>query len=119
MFVILSAFSVRFSALLRSGSLIFKTTRYREWFSERLRAWKDYIPVNYDTSDLPKKLKWASERDPESIINIIEHGKETVERHIRPEDMQCYTYRMMLEYATLFDPNSMLKDDKAAEKNEG
>ena len=93
--------------MLRSGSLIFKSTRYREWYSERIRAWRDYIPVNYDTSDLAKKLKWASERDPEFIKNIIDHGKETVERNIRPEDMQCYTYRLMLEYAALFDEKSI------------
>jgi Glycosyl transferase family 90 len=103
------AFSVRFSAMLRSGSLIFKTTRYREWFSERVRAWRDYIPVDYDTGDLAKKLKWASESDPKAIENIILHAKDTVERHIRPEDMQCYTYRMVLEYSTLFDETSFSK----------
>ena len=101
-----TAFSVRFSALLRSGSLVFKTTRYREWFSERLRAWKDYIPVNYDTGDLADKIRWANSQPPEVITNIIRHARETVERHIRPEDMQCYTYRMILEYTTLFDESS-------------
>lgn len=109
-----NAFSVRFSSMLRTGSLVFKTTRYREWFSERLRSWKDYIPLNYDTSDLAKKLKWANERSPESIMNIIQHGRDTVERHIRPEDMQCYTYRMMLEYSTLFDKNSILPREPEA-----
>jgi Glycosyl transferase family 90 len=103
------AFSVRFSALLRSGSLIFKATRYREWFSERIRSWKDYIPVNYDTSDLAHKLEWVSAQEPEVITNIIRHGKATVERYIRPEDMQCYTYRMVLEYMTLFDAASFPK----------
>ena len=101
-----AAFSVRFSALLRSGSLVFKSTRYREWYSERLRAWKDYIPVNHDTSGLADKLQWASTQEPEFIEHIIQNGRATVERHIRPEDMQCYTYRMMLEYMQLFDPAS-------------
>lgn len=95
--------------MLRSGSLVFKTTKYREWFSERIRAWKDYIPVNYETDDLAKKLGWASQTHPESIQNIIRNGKETVERYMRPEDMQCYTYRIMLEYATLFDEKSTSK----------
>ncbi|CAB9520792.1 KDEL motif-containing protein 1 [Seminavis robusta] len=105
-----NAFSVRFSSLLRTGSLIFKSTRYREWFSERIRNWKDYIPVNYDTSDLAHKVEWANQQSPEVIANIIRHGKETVERHIRPEDMQCYTYRMVLEYTTLFDEKSFPKE---------
>lgn len=100
-------FSVRFPPLLRSGSLIFKSTRYREWYSERLRSWKDYIPVNYDTSDLGDKLEWVSKQDPDVITRIVQHGKDTAQRHIRPEDMQCYMYRLILEYATLFDPQSI------------
>lgn len=98
---------MRFSALLRSGSLIFKSTRYREWYSERIRAWKDYIPVNHDASGLAEKLEWTSSQEPEVITDIIQHGRATVERHIRPEDMQCYSYRMMLEYSQLFDPASL------------
>ena len=100
-------FSIRFPALLRSGSLIFKSTRYREWYSERLRAWRDYIPVNYDTSDLGDKLEWANEQDPFVIMNIVKNGKETAMRHIRPEDMQCYMYRMILEYSSLVDVDYM------------
>lgn len=93
---------------MQTGSLIFKSTKYRHWYSERLWAWKDYIPVDYNTTDLEKKLKWANEKDPEMIVKIIQHGKGMVQHHVRPEDSQCYAYRMVLEYTTLFDEHTML-----------
>lgn len=98
---------MRFPALLRSGSLVFKSTRYSEWYSERLRAWRDYIPVNYNTDDLEDKVRWANSQEPEVISNIIRLGRANAEQHVRAEDMQCYTYRMMLEYVTLFDESSI------------
>lgn len=96
------AFTERFPKLLRSGSLVFKSTKYREWFSERLEPWVDYIPVNYDLSDLKEKIEWAHTHQA-LAESIAEHGRETVERHIRPEDQQCYTYRLLLEYHALFE----------------
>lgn len=96
------AFTERFPKLLRSGSLVFKSTKYREWFSERLQPWVDYIPVNYSLSDLADKIQWAHSH-PDLAEAIANHGRSVVERHIRPEDQQCYTYRLMLEYHSLFE----------------
>lgn len=96
------AFTERFPKLLRSGSLVFKSTKYREWFSERIFPWIDYIPVKHDLSDLEEKVAWAHTHQAQAQ-RIAEHGRKTVERHIRPEDQQCYTYRLMLEYHALFE----------------
>jgi len=81
---------------------VFKSTKYEEWLSERVRPWADYIPVNYDLSDLEEKVEWA--HDHASLSETIaEHGRETAERRLRPEDQQCYTYRLLLEYHSLFE----------------
>jgi hypothetical protein len=57
--------------------------------------------VNYDLSDLVEKVEWAHSRQ-DLAAQIAEHGRSTVERYLRPEDHQCYMYRLMLEYHSLF-----------------
>lgn len=96
------AFTSRFPGLLRSGTLVFKSSKYREWFSERIQPWIDYIPVNYNLSDLIDKVAWA-ESHPQQVEQIAEHSRQTVERLLSPNEMRCYTYRLMLEYQALFD----------------
>jgi hypothetical protein len=81
---------------------VFKSTKYREWFSERLEPWVHYIPVKYDLTDLADKVAWA-DAHPDRVEEIVENGRQSVERHLRPEDQQCYTYRLLLEYHALFN----------------
>jgi len=96
-----SAFTQRFPIQLQYGSVTFKSTRFREWFSERLRPFRDYIPVNYNLSDLVDKIAWAHE-NPTTAERIALHAREMATNHLRDEDMRCYAYRLMLEYQTLF-----------------
>jgi Glycosyl transferase family 90 len=97
-----AAFTARFRSILRSGTLIFKSTRYREWYTERLTPFVDYIPVNYNLTDLPEKIEWAYQH-PELANNITRHANEISSRFLRLEDMRCYVYRLMLEYQMLFE----------------
>lgn len=97
-----AAFTERFPKLLLSGSLVFKSTKFTEWFSERLEPFVDYIPVSYDQHDLESQVEYMHAH--QSLAkSIAEHGKETAERHLRPQDQLCYTYRLMLEYHSLFE----------------
>ena len=96
-----TAFTERFPKLLTSGTLVFKSTKYREWYSERIEPWVHYIPVKYDLSDLPEKVAWA-DTHPNLVEGIVENSRRVVERHLRPEDQRCYTYRLLLEYNALF-----------------
>lgn len=96
-----NSFTSRFSTILRSGSVVFKSTRFREWFSERVKPFVDYIPVNYDLSDFKEKVAWIHNH-PEVAEKMAEHSKMTSMNHMRDEDMRCYTYRLVLEYSTLF-----------------
>ena len=98
-----NSFTERFPALLQSGSLVFKSTRYKEWYTDRLVPYEDYIPVNYDQSDLVDKVAWAH-RHPDLMTQITKNANKTIQEHVRMEDMRCYVYRLMLEYQTLFEP---------------
>jgi Glycosyl transferase family 90 len=100
-----TGFSSRFPNLLRSGSLVFKSTRYREWFHGRLLPYVDYIPVNYDLTDLVEKVEWVHHHNQQQHLaeRIVQHSRQRVEQLLRPAEMQCYMYRLLLEYQTLFE----------------
>ena len=98
----LAAFTSRFPGLLKSGSLIFKSSRYREWYTERLRPYVDYIPVNYNLTDLPQKIEWAHTHPVEAAF-ITQHAAKIANKFLRRDDMRCYMYRLLLEYQTLFE----------------
>jgi Glycosyl transferase family 90 len=95
-------FTGRFPLLLRSGSVVFKSSRYREWFTGSLEPFKHYIPVNYDLSDLVEKVAWAHSH-PQEAERIAAESMKLAETAFRREDIMCYTYRLMLEYQTLFE----------------
>lgn len=97
-----NAFTARFPGLLRSGSVIFKSTRYKEWYTERLMPYIDYIPVNYNLTDFVEKVEWA--HDNQDITSkMVTHAQSIAKHHLRREDMRCYVYRLLLEYQTLFE----------------
>jgi hypothetical protein len=83
---------------------VFKSTRYREWFHGRLLPYVDYIPVNYDLTDLVEKVEWVhNQPDTHMAERILQHSQQQVEQHFRPVEKQCYMYRVLLEYQTLFE----------------
>ncbi|KAL0062420.1 hypothetical protein AAF712_010699 [Marasmius tenuissimus] len=49
-----NAWSSRFKRLISSGSVVFKSTVYREWWSDRVQPWVHYVPIQVDLSDLWK-----------------------------------------------------------------
>ncbi|KAJ7683894.1 hypothetical protein B0H17DRAFT_1181503 [Mycena rosella] len=52
-----NAFSGRYLGLLRSGSLVFKSTLFTEYFSDWLRPFEHYVPVLPDLSDLVERIE--------------------------------------------------------------
>jgi hypothetical protein len=66
----------------------------------------DYIPVNYDLTDLVEKVQWVNnnENNQQHLAErIVQHSRQQVEQLFRPVEMQCYMYRLLLEYQTLFE----------------
>ena len=60
-----------------------------------------YIPISIDLSDLEEKIKWAINNDG-FAKSIAKNSRDFVLNHMRDQNLNCYTFRLMLEYADLF-----------------
>ena len=89
---------------LTSGSLVFRAGLFSEWFDERLAPWVHYLPVDFDLGNLDALLAWAVTHDREAQ-HMAEAAALQARHFIGHKDMQCYWYRLLLEYAALLqDP---------------
>ncbi|KAF8576246.1 glycosyltransferase family 90 protein [Ramaria rubella] len=100
-----NGWSARFKRLMTSNSLIFKSTIFPEWYTERIMPWVHYIPVQVDLSDLYDILAFFR-GDPSGAgahdtlaARIARGGKTWSETFYRKEDMVAYQFRLFLEYA--------------------
>ena len=121
------SFSGRWRAFLQSKSLGFKATIFREWHDSRLFAWRHFVPLDQRYDDLYSLLTYfigygnpGSQRPPEDDyangdVYVPEHdavakrvadqGREWANKVLRREDIEVYTFRLLLEYARLIDDN--------------
>jgi hypothetical protein len=57
---------------LRLGSCVLKVdSDWKQWFDDRLTAWRHYVPVKEDLSDFAEKLQWCRQNldEAEGIAN--------------------------------------------------
>ncbi|KAF8517358.1 hypothetical protein BU17DRAFT_76415 [Hysterangium stoloniferum] len=105
-----NGWSARFKRLMSSKSLIFKSTMFPEWYTERIMPWVHYIPVQINLSDLYDILAFfrgspnpatASEETGNDAVaeKIATAGKVWSDTFYRKEDMTAYHFRLFLEYA--------------------
>ncbi|KAK2462820.1 hypothetical protein APHAL10511_005211 [Amanita phalloides] len=122
-----NGWSSRFKRLITSNSLIFKSTIYPEWFTDRIEPWVHYVPIQSDFSDLfdvllffrgeflnpdDTELALDSESDLETAEfnarwsnhedlakKIAKAGREWSLNYWRREDLTAYMFRLFLEYA--------------------
>jgi hypothetical protein len=102
-----NGWSGRFKRLITSNSLVFKSTIYPEWFTDRVAPWVHYIPVQVDLSDLYDSLIFFR-GDPNGdgahedlARKIALQGREWSKAYWRKEDILAYFFRLFLEYARL------------------
>ncbi|KAJ7459740.1 glycosyl transferase family 90-domain-containing protein [Mycena latifolia] len=95
-----NTFSGRYLGLLKSGSLVFKSTVFDEYFNDWLRPYEHYVPVAPDLSDLVEKIHWAMEHEEEARL-IQETGKLFTERIMTDSQNDCYFSAVLLEWARL------------------
>ncbi|KAJ7250167.1 glycosyl transferase family 90-domain-containing protein [Mycena haematopus] len=95
-----NTFSGRFLGLLKSGSLVFKSTAFQEYFSDWLRPYEHYIPVKLDLSDLIDRAKWAIEHEEEARL-IQQRGMWFAREVLTNEQNNCYFGAVLLEWARL------------------
>ncbi|KAJ7212235.1 glycosyl transferase family 90-domain-containing protein [Mycena pura] len=95
-----NTFSGRFLGLLRSGSLVFKSTVFEEYFNNWILPYEHYVPVKPDLSDLVQKIEWAIAHEEEAR-RIQETGKLFAERVMTDAQNDCYFAAVLLEWARL------------------
>ncbi|KAJ7582876.1 glycosyl transferase family 90-domain-containing protein [Mycena floridula] len=95
-----NSFSGRYFGLLRTGSLVFKSTIFEEYFNDWLKPYVHYIPVLPDMSDIVEKLEWAVDNDEEAH-RIQETGRQFAERVLTDAQNDCYFFLVLLEWARL------------------
>jgi hypothetical protein len=94
------AYSGRFYAFMRSQSVPFKLTLFREWHDNVLFPWVHYVPINKDATEIPELVRFF-EHDPEGeeiARSIGVGGQEWAQKALRAEDMDVYLFRLLLEY---------------------
>lgn len=111
------SFSGRWHAFLKSYSLGLKATIFREWHDSRLFAWHHFVPVDNRYDDLYSLLTYfmglglQEDADTEQYVPMHDReaqilayqGMEWGRRVLRREDMEAYSFRLMLEYARILD----------------
>ncbi|EKM77598.1 hypothetical protein AGABI1DRAFT_77101 [Agaricus bisporus var. burnettii JB137-S8] len=106
-----NGWSGRFKRLITSNSLIFKSTIYPEWYTDRISAWVHYVPVQVDLSDLHDCLVFFrgdgnGEGSHDDLgKKIAKAGREWSLKFWRREDINAYFFRLILEYARLMSPD--------------
>lgn len=110
-----AGFSGRFLPFLHSHSLPFKTALFREWYDDRLTAWKHFVPLDlrlhglYSTLSYFAGLKTAKgtlmKERVEEGERIAEEGRDWAGKVLRKEDMEIYMFRLLLEWGRLTDDN--------------
>ncbi|OJJ04003.1 hypothetical protein ASPVEDRAFT_43451 [Aspergillus versicolor CBS 583.65] len=103
-----NSFSGRYRGFLLSTSLPIKATVYKEWHDTRLIPWAHFVPMDSLYMDLYGILSYFigygehAGHDAQAE-KIAMNGKRWAEEVLRPEDMQVYMLRLLLEYARLSD----------------
>jgi hypothetical protein len=70
-----NAFSGRFYSFLKSRSLTYKMSIFREWHSEWLKPWVHYVPMSLRGDEHLDLVRWFS-GDKSDVTDIGGHGKE-------------------------------------------
>lgn len=109
-----AGFSGRFLPFIRSNSLVFRAATFRQWFDERLFAFRHFVPVDARLSDvwgltaffggissgIDGKVRGAHQREAERIAT---EGREWAEQVLRKADMEVYMFRLLLEWGRVVD----------------
>ncbi|KAK7026875.1 hypothetical protein VNI00_015417 [Paramarasmius palmivorus] len=95
-----NAWSSRFHRLISTGSVVFKSTVYPEWWSDRVQEWVHYVPVQVDLMDLWDAYTFFRDEKNDGVARQIgANAFEWSRKYWRKEDMVAYNFRLFLEYA--------------------
>lgn len=122
-----AGFSGRFLPFLQSRSLPFKAGLLRQWFDSRITPWLHFVPVDLRLHGMwstlayfagvngtvpaggtfgglgPTPRRVQMEAHDAAAREIAEAGREWATRAVRKEDMEIYSFRLLLEWGRLTD----------------
>ncbi|KAL8292384.1 hypothetical protein RQP46_000996 [Phenoliferia psychrophenolica] len=104
-----NGWSGRFHRLMASNSLVFKSTIFPEWYSERIQPWVHYVPVSTDYQDVWSIMTFfrgdldGQGSHDDIAEKLATEGKVWANEYWRWEDMQAYFFRQILEYARIMN----------------
>ncbi|SGY20428.1 BQ5605_C016g08044 [Microbotryum silenes-dioicae] len=99
-----NGWSGRFHRLMRSNTMVLKSTIFPEWYTDRIQPWLHYVPVKVDYTDLIPIMAFfmgdLEGRGAHDYLGerIATRGRLWTEMYWRYEDMQAYFLRLVLEY---------------------
>lgn len=95
-----NAFSGRFYAFLKSKSLVYKMAIFREWHAEWLRPWVHYIPFGMVGEEYIEAVRFFKEESDGEVLakRLAEGSSEWAGKVLRKEDLECWLFRLLLEY---------------------
>ena len=115
---------------LRSGSVPFVASVFREWYTERLMPWVHFVPIDIRYHAIHSTLAYFVGLKDRGAVNgrthdtdgrledakwIAEQGKQWAKKAIRREDMEIYLFRLLLEWGRLIDDK---RDDLGFKMNQ-
>lgn len=94
-----NAFSGRYHAFLRSNSLVYKLSIFREWHDEWLDAWVHYVPLGMQGTDYVENVRYFAQEEEGKIQapRLAKQGKEWAGMALRNEDLEAWFFRLLLE----------------------
>jgi len=99
------AWSERFKKLLYSNSVVFRHEPiFVEFWQDWVKPWVHYIPIKFDFSDVEEKLDQVIAGN-KTVLSVIQLSTEFIHDNLRVEDIYCYIYRLLLDYAKLMRYN--------------
>jgi len=89
----------RTSCHLAVGSaVVLQDFPLEEWFIPYMRPFVDYIPLNYNISNLEETLIWIKE-NPTKVKEIASNGRLFYERYLSFEKMEEFIYELVYRLA--------------------
>lgn len=102
-----NAFSGRFYAFLKSTSLVYKASIFREWHMDWIVPWVHYIPLTFKGYEHIETVRYLAQDEEGKTLapKLALAGQDWARKALRDVDMEVWMFRLLLEYGRLIDDN--------------
>lgn len=107
-----ATYSSRYMKLLLLNSVVLKqVSGWHEYFEAAMRPYREFLPFDrHSTENVTAQVRWAIANDGEAR-KIGERGNAFARKHLSIGGAECYWWRLLTEYATIFEGGIALADD--------